>query len=217
MKTPLLKSNLLIKPSIVLAAAVLTAAFLLVPFDRGRGRSHYLMPTGRGGQPDDGMQPFDPNPAAPGSLTRRFLTYGVDSDGTTVPRKTLRITNNTGQTVYPIMRDPNSNTIERTRPWASMTPTIRPTRNTAATSATRRAAKYYFGLKKGESILVSVPLVFWNGARIGIGTDGKYLAPTQDPNPLRYRANRATLHHQDPDQWRHDPERRRDVVSGRYR
>ena len=70
-----------------------------------------------------------------------------------------------------------------------MTPTIRPTRNTAATSATSRAAQYYFGLKKGESILVSVPLVFWNGARIGVGTDGKYVAPTQDPNPLRYRAN----------------------------
>ena len=70
-----------------------------------------------------------------------------------------------------------------------MIPTIRPTRNTAATSATSRVAQYYFGLKKGESILVSVPLVFWNGARIGVGTDGKYVAPTQDPNPLRYRAN----------------------------
>ena len=36
---------------------------------------------------------------------------------------------------------------------------------------------------------MSVPLVFWNGARIGIGTDGQYLTPTQDPNPLRYRSN----------------------------
>jgi hypothetical protein len=35
------------------------------------------------------------------------LTYGKDSDGNTVPLKTLRITNNTEQTVYPIMRDPN--------------------------------------------------------------------------------------------------------------
>ena len=41
------------------------------------------------------MQPFDPNPAAPGSKTRQFLTYGVDADGNAVPLKTLRITNNT--------------------------------------------------------------------------------------------------------------------------
>ena len=41
--------------------------------------------------------------------TRQFLTYGMDADGNTVPSKTLRITNNTANTVYPIMRDPNSN------------------------------------------------------------------------------------------------------------
>ena len=71
-----------------------------------------------------------------------------------------------------------------------MTLTTRQTRNTAATSATRRAAKYYFGLKTGESILVSLPLVFWNGARIGIGTDGQYLTPSgETPNPLRYDPN----------------------------
>ena len=64
------------------------------------------MPTGR-----NGVQPFDPNPAAPGSLTRQFLTYGVDSDGTQVPVKTLRITNNTSHTVYPVMRDPNASTL----------------------------------------------------------------------------------------------------------
>ena len=39
----------------------------------------YLMPTGPGGgKPDDHIQPFDPNPAAPGSKTRLFLTYGFD-------------------------------------------------------------------------------------------------------------------------------------------
>ena len=98
MKTPLLKSNLLIKRSIVLAAAVLTAASLLVPFARA---ADPLM-----------SAPFDPNPAAPDSITRRFMTYGRDSDGTEVPLKTLRITNNAAHTVYPIMRDPNSNTIK---------------------------------------------------------------------------------------------------------
>ena len=106
---------MVIKPSIVLAAAVLTAASLLAPSTAVAEDPTYLMPTGPGGgQPDDGKQPFDPNPAAPGSKTRQFLTYGVDSDNNPVPRKTLRITNNTAHTVYPIMRDPNSATIDKT-------------------------------------------------------------------------------------------------------
>ena len=209
MKTPLLKSNL-IKPSIVLAAAVLTAAFLPVPF--AQAEDAFLMPTGAGG-----VQPFDPNPAAPDSLTRRFMTYGVDSDGTTVPLKTLRITNNTEQTVYPIMRDPNSNVLAINKGVGLYDPYDPPDKEYRGYIGYEQGGKYFFGLKKHESILVSVPLVFWNGARIGIGTDGKFVAPTQDPNPLRYRSALPTLHHQDPDQWRHDPERRRDVVSGRHR
>ena len=182
MKTPLLKSNLLIKPSIVLAAAVLTAAFLPVPF--ARAATDPLMPKGAGG-----VQPFDPNPAAPDSLTRRFMTYGVDSDGTPVPVKTLRITNNTGHTVYPIMRDPNSNTIKGSKTIGLYDPYDDANREYRGYIGYEQGGQYYFGLKKGESILVSVPLVFWNGARIGVGTDGKYVAPTQDPNPLRYRVN----------------------------
>src|SRR5262245_5916213 len=101
MKTSPFKSKLLIKPSIVLAI-LLTAASLPVPFARAVAPL-YLMPTGRGGgQPDDGIQPFDPAPANPGSPTRQFMTYFRDSDGTVVPVKTLRITNNTANTVYPI-------------------------------------------------------------------------------------------------------------------
>jgi hypothetical protein len=182
MKTPLLKSNFLIKPSIVLAA-LLTAASLLVPVARA-AEPPYLMPSGPGG-----VQPFDPNPAAPDSLTRRFMTYGVDADGTTVPLKTLRITNNTGQTVYPIMRDPNSNVLASNKTVGLYDPYDPPDKEYRGYIGYEEGGKYYFGLKKGESILVSLPLVFWNGARIGIGTDGKYVAPTGDPNPLRYRNN----------------------------
>jgi hypothetical protein len=181
MKTPLLKSNLLIKPSIVLAAAVLTAAFLPVPFARA---ADPLMPAGPGG-----VQPFDPNPAAPGSLTRRFMTYGVDADGITVPLKTLRITNNTAQTVYPIMRDPNSNVLASNPAVGLYDPYDPPNKEYRGYIGYEQSGKFHFGLKTGESILVSLPLVFWNGARIGIGTDSKYLAPTGLPNPLRYRIN----------------------------
>ena len=182
MKTLLLKSNFLIKPSNVLAATVFAAAFLQVPF--ARAATDPLMPTGAGG-----VQPFDPNPAAPGSLTRQFLTYGVDSDGNTVPLKTLRITNNTAQTVYPIIRDPNSNTIEGSTTIGLYDPYDPAHKEYRAYIGHEEDGKYYFGLKRGQSILVSLPLVFWNGARIGIGTDGQYLTPTGLPNPLRYDSN----------------------------
>jgi hypothetical protein len=182
MKTPLLKSDLLIKPSIVLAAAVLTAASLLAPF--ARAATDPLMPTGAGG-----VQPFDPNPAAPGSLTRQFLTYGVDSDGNPVPLKTLRISNNTAQTVYPIMRDPNSNTIEGITAVGLYDPYDPANKEYRGYIGYKEGGLYYFGLKPGQSILVSVPLVFWNGARIGIGTDGQFLTPSGLPNPLRWDAN----------------------------
>src|SRR5512143_1115181 len=177
MKTSLLKFNL-IQRLIVLVAAVLTAASLLPSVARAQDP---LMPNG-----PDGVQPFDPNPAAPDSITRRFMTYAVDSDGTAIPLKTLRITNNTAHTVYPIMRDPNSNTIKGSTTIGLYDPYDPAHKEYRGYIGYEKDGKYYFGLKKGESILVSVPLVFWNGARIGVGTDGKYVAPTQDPNPLRY-------------------------------
>jgi hypothetical protein len=173
MKTPLLKSNLLIKPSIVLAAAVLTAASLLAPF--ARAATDPLMPTTGA----FGVQPFDPNPAAPGSLTRQFLTYGVDSDGNPVPLKTLRISNNTAQTVYPIMRDPNSNTIKGSTTAGLYDPYDPANKEYRGYIGYKEGGLYYFGLKPGQSILVSLPLVFWNGSRIGIGTDGQFLTPSR--------------------------------------
>ena len=149
------------------------------------------MPTGRGGgHPDDRMQPYDPNPAALDSPTRQFLTYGFDSDGNPIPLKTLRITNNSADTVYPIMRDPNSNVLAKPRDDLGLyDPYDPPNKEYRGYIGYKEGTKYYFGLKKGESILVSIPLVFWNGARIGIGTDGQYLTPAGLPNPLRWDRN----------------------------
>ncbi|HXM01991.1 MAG TPA: hypothetical protein VN939_05280 [Chthoniobacterales bacterium] len=173
------------KPSrFVLAAAVLTAASLLAPF--ARAATDYLMPK------TDGVQPFDPHPAAPGSLTRQFLTYGVDSDGNHIPLKTLRISNNTAQTVYPIMRDPNSATtpIKEGRKTVGLYDPYDPINEEyRGYIGYEEGGKYYFGLKPGQSILVSVPLVLWNGARIGVGTDGQYLTPSGIPNPQNWDAN----------------------------
>jgi Spy/CpxP family protein refolding chaperone len=115
--------------SIVMAAAVLTAASLLAPF--ARAATDPLMPSGPNGQP------FDPNPAAPGSPTNQFMRYGVDSDGNSIPLKTLRITNNTAQTVYPIMRDPNSNTLKNNKEVGLYDPYDPANMEYRGTSATR--------------------------------------------------------------------------------
>ena len=181
---------MVIQPSIVLAAAVLTAASFLAPSTATAEDPTYLMPTGPGGgHTDDGIQPFDPNPTAPGSKTRQFLTYGVDADDNAVPLKTLRITNNTAGTVYPIMRDPNSNVLESNSAVGLYDPYDPPNKEYRGYIGYEKGGKFYFGLKRNESILVSLPLVFWNGARVGIGTDGQYLTPTGLPNPLRWDQN----------------------------
>jgi hypothetical protein len=133
--------------------------------------------------------PFDPHPAASGSKTRQVLTYGVDADGTPVPRKTIRITNNTSGTVYPVMRDPNSNVLSSNPKVGLYDPYDAPNKEYRGYIGYTEGGNYYFGLKPGQSILVSVPLVFWNGARISIGTVGTYLVATKNPNPLRYDAN----------------------------
>lgn len=133
---------------------------------------------------------FDPNPADPGSPTNKnVLTYGVDPDGNKVPPKTLRITNNTAGTVYPILRDPNSSILKSDPAVGLYDPYDPPNKEYRGYIGYKENDKYYFGLKAGESILISIPLVFWNGARIGIGTDNKYLVVSkkgQLPNPLTY-------------------------------
>ena len=177
------------KPSIVLAAAIRVAASFLASAGAATDPT-YLMPTGPGGgQPDDGKQPFDPSPATPGSKTSQFLTYGFDADGNPVPLKTLCITNNTAGVVYPIMRDPNSDVLESNSAVGLYDPYDLPNKEYRGYIGYEEGGLYYFGLKPGQSILVSLPLVFWNGARIGIGTDGQYLTPAGLPNPLRWDPN----------------------------
>src|SRR5437762_270595 len=176
---------MLIKPSIILAAAVLAAASLLSPFARADGTDP-LMPTGT---------TFDPNPAAPNSPTNKVLVYGTDKDGTAVPMRTLRITNNTPNTVYPIMRDQNATVLadEAVGLYDPYDTPKREYRGYIGYQGTDK--KYYFGLKRNQTILVSIPLVFWDAARMGIetGGGGQYLLHNQTklPNPLRNDSNAA--------------------------
>ena len=159
--------------SIVLVSAVLTAASFLAPFARA---TDYLMPD----------TPVDKTPTLPGSLTNQFMTYGVDSDGTMIPVKTLRITNNNPDTVYPILRDPNDTALAHDESTGLYDPYDEVNKEYRGYIGYQGAdGKYYFGLGSGDSILVSIPLVFWNGGRIGIATDGTYLT-SEVPNAHPY-------------------------------
>ena len=184
---------MVIKPSIVLAAAVLTAASFLAPFARAAASP---TPTPTPAEPTYEMPPgtpFDPNPAARNSDTNKVLTYGSDSDNHKVPLKTLRITNNTNKTVYPIMRDTNDG------PYDPYDDHLKEYRGYIGY---QKGGKYYFGLEPGESILVSLPLVFWNAARISDrnrwpifdGPDGRTQSqsPGYDPQAVRAIANAET-------------------------
>jgi len=134
--------------------------------------------------------PFDGNPGAHGSPTSKLLTYGTDADGNQVPLKTLRITNNTSSTVYPIMRNPNSSVIVvNSSTVGQYDPYDPPNMEYRGYIGYQQGSSYFFGLQPGQSILVTVPLVFWNGGRVGVGTDGKYLTAATNPNPQHYDPN----------------------------
>ncbi len=144
---------------------------------------------------DDAPMPtdaqFDPNPTdRDKAKIKALLVYEWDPDGNRVPVKTFKITNNSPITVYPVMRDANEAALGTSdQSNVGLYDPYDPVRTEFRGYIGYRGkdTKYYFGLKRGESILVRVPLVFWNGARMGIVTDGKYLTPAPDkPNPLHY-------------------------------
>lgn len=145
----------------------------------------YPMPTGTTGPTDPSKPyPMDTNPG-PTSLTGKVLFWNKD----VVPLKTLTIVNNTDQMIYPIMRDDNSKLVGSgtTGPKVGLyDPYDDPQKEYRGYIGYQDSGTCYFGLKPSQTITLRIPLVFWNAARIGIGTDGQYLTMT-NPNPLRYR------------------------------
>jgi len=139
--------------------------------------------------------PFDADPEATNSETNKVLVYGTDPAGVKVPLKTVRITNNSDDMVFLVMRDPNSNETTQKPVVGLYNPFDEPNKEYRGYIGYKGDdGQYYFGLKPGESIKVPVPLVFWNGCRMGIGTDGDYLVVEPEPgktlpNPLRWNAN----------------------------
>jgi hypothetical protein len=134
--------------------------------------------------------PFDPFPTDPQkSLVQKVLVYAFDTDNNTIPVKIFKITNNADFTVYPVLRDGNEAvTTTKVGLYDPYDPIKTEYRGYVGYQGNDN--KYYFGLQQGETITIRVPLVFWNGARMGIVTDGQWLTPgAGNPNPMHYDVN----------------------------
>jgi hypothetical protein len=141
---------------------------------------------------------FDPAPEKEDSPTSKVMVYEnwVDpsdkSKRVIVPAKYLRITNNSDRTMYPIMRAQNNNVLTFDPGRGLYDPLDTPKREYRGYIGYKGAdGKFYYGLPKGKTIKVRIPLVFWDAGRMGIETGGEYLTHNQDkaPNPLRNDKN----------------------------
>ncbi|MFO0810254.1 MAG: hypothetical protein U0746_16655 [Gemmataceae bacterium] len=120
-----------------------------------------------------------------------------------IPEKQITITNNLTTTVYPFMRDAaatidpaaSSDTLPAGQRvyQGEYDPIDQMNEEYRGYIGYRSNGVNYLGLPPGMTITVSVPLVFWDGARMEIATDGTYLinnAKVGDsplsPNPFQY-------------------------------
>jgi hypothetical protein len=120
-----------------------------------------------------------------------------------IPDKQITFTNNLSTTVYPFMRDANSTVDERASGQNPQffqglyDPIDQMNEEYRGYIGYTLNGKNYLGLLPGMSITVDVPLVFWDGARCEIATDGTYLVnnfkvqaqgdqANAAPNPFQY-------------------------------
>jgi len=178
-----------------LLAGTILAASSLFPLAYAHAADEKPVP-----MPDRAL--LDTNPSAPNSKTSEVLTYGIarSPEGTvTIPDRTLRITNNAGYTVYPIIRARNS-TLVTDANGKDLEPKIGVYDPFDLADVEFRGfigyqegEKFFYGLKPTETIEVTLPVVFWNAGRMGIEAGGEYLLHNQakKPNPLRMDQNAA--------------------------
>lgn len=141
---------------------------------------------------------YDPEPNNPAtSKIDRLLVYAFDEAGHPVPKKTIKIRNNGTETVYPIMRGVNNTKLPSNPTKGLYDPYDKPNieyRGYIGYKGGLSDKNYYYGLKPGETILVRVPLAFWDGGRMGILTEGKYLKPGAGvPNIYAYDPNAEVI------------------------
>ncbi len=146
---------------------------------------------------------FTPDPSDPNKLLNSVMYFGPtkndqDPRHLPIPAKTITFTNNADFTVFPILVSANS-TEDPLKPGQSLYDPLDPIYNEyRGYIGHRNASGSYVGLLPGTSMTVTVPLVFWDGARIFIGYDPTYMDMTNNapqvgtnwpiPNPFQYYA-----------------------------
>jgi hypothetical protein len=135
------------------------------------------------------------SPAAnPGSVI--FLggtnpnTPGMDWGNVPTKIITFSNTSNNHETIYPFLYTANTEAI--------YDPIDKKNDGYRLYIGSQKNGKDILGLPYGDSITISVPLVFWNGGRADIATDGRILLPqpsqvdTLNPYGFRYTASTYT-------------------------
>ncbi|WNZ27267.1 hypothetical protein HJG54_30725 [Leptolyngbya sp. NK1-12] len=129
-------------------------------------------------------EPLMPSENYPSNEPNKVVWMG-DSSVPAVPIKTITLTNFTDHTVYPFLATPNDaaayggGTI-----YDPEDPKNEDYRGYIG--YTGSDGKNYLGLPAGETITITVPLVFWDGSRIFICNDSEYITPDAQflqPNP----------------------------------
>jgi hypothetical protein len=133
---------------------------------------------------------------------------GIYSDTTLflngIHSKTITITNNSTQTIYPFISGENTGLYQAhgfNTPYDTQDTADQEYRlyvgyySTSATTPT----KYYFGLTPNSSVTVAIPLVFWDSARVYFATSPQYFTNTDKVqgsaavnNPYNYFAYNTT-------------------------
>ena len=121
------------------------------------------------------------------SAASDVLFFG-NSDIGNVPLKTITITNTTKATIYPILRAANSKLADQQvggKTVGLYDPYDLPNQEYRGYIGYEDQGKYYLGLRPGATIVVKVPLVFWDAARVYIATEGSDMIPKVDNNPAK--------------------------------
>src|SRR5262245_27382387 len=126
-----------------------------------------------------------------GDSTARAISLGIAANIPEAPSsagKTVTITNSSDQTIYPIFRDANNGQLggkfydpedglnQEFRAYIGHHDPTKPV-----------GQQDLLGLRKGETITITLPLVFWDAANIYFASDGSTLLNTGDVNnPFGY-------------------------------
>lgn len=116
--------------------------------------------------------------------------------------KTITITNTTGQTIYPILRDGNTGKDPHNDPTKGggqknpvgyYDPQDFNMQEFRAYLGYQGEHGQFLGLPAGATITIRVPVVFWDAENTYLGTDGTNLTPTSPgaANPFAYDPNAA--------------------------